>query len=106
MGLYGEVVNLVRSSRDYGLRDQLLRSALSVPSNIAEGYELATNKAFIRHLVIAKGSCGEVRTQLYAAKLHGQFDQVIIDRLIEDSRRLSGMIQRFIDARKRRDQSA
>jgi four helix bundle protein len=49
---------------DRGFRDQLTRSALSVPSNIAEGYERETTKERIRFLRIAKGSCGECWTQL------------------------------------------
>jgi len=55
-------------AKDWGLRDQLRRSAVSVPSNIAEGYERNSNREFRRFLFIAKGSCGELRTQLYILK--------------------------------------
>ena len=54
-------------SKDYGLKDQIRRSAISVPSNISEGYERDSQKQFIYFMVIAKGSCGELRTQLKIA---------------------------------------
>jgi four helix bundle protein len=50
--------------RDYGFRDQLTRSGLSIPSNIAEGFERDSNAEIARFLTIAKGSAGELRTQI------------------------------------------
>ena len=61
------ISNIGGLKRDWGLRNQLSRSSVSVPSNIAEGYERGGRKEFARGLTIAKGSCGEVRTQLLAA---------------------------------------
>jgi four helix bundle protein len=60
-----ELYKLPSDCRDFGFRDQVTRSALSVPSNIAEGYERDPSREFSRFLKIAKGSCGELRTQLY-----------------------------------------
>jgi four helix bundle protein len=63
-----DVYGALRRCRDYGIRDQITRSALSVPSNIAEGYERDSGNEYMRFLRIAKGSCGELRTQLYIAR--------------------------------------
>ncbi len=52
---------------DFGLRDQIRRACVSITSNIAEGFERGSRAEFVRFLVIAKGSAGEVRSQLYCA---------------------------------------
>jgi four helix bundle protein len=55
-------------ARDFGLKDQIRRAAVSIASNIAEGFERSNNKEFIRFLYYAKGSSSEVRTQLLIAR--------------------------------------
>ena len=69
-----ELTNLIYSfsssgsfSRDFGLRDQMRRAAVSIVSNIAEGFESQTQALFIQYLWRAKGSAGELRAQLYIA---------------------------------------
>jgi four helix bundle protein len=61
--LYG----LLENCPDYGIKDQMLRSADSVPSNIAEGAERDSKRDFVRFLRISKGSAAELRTQLHIA---------------------------------------
>ncbi|SDF02576.1 four helix bundle protein [Dyadobacter soli] len=85
--------------RDFSLKDQMCRAAVSVPSNIAEGFERHSNKEFIRFLRIAKGSSGELRTQIYIAKGTGLITEEKGTELINKSRHLSAMIQNLIKTR-------
>jgi four helix bundle protein len=64
----------LRECKDYALRDQLARSLISLPSNIAEGAERFSKKEFIQFLGYAKGSAGEMRTQIAIANQLGYFD--------------------------------
>ncbi len=66
----------LRESRDWGFRDQITRSALSIPSNIAEGYERGSRKEYLQFLRIAKGSCGELRTQILIGKQAGLLEEI------------------------------
>ena len=65
--LVQEVYKMMKPRNDYGFRDQIQRAAVSVLSNIAEGFERGTKQEFLNYLFIAKGSAGEVRAQLYVA---------------------------------------
>ena len=84
-------------ARDFGLRDQIRRAAVSVLSNIAEGFERDGDKEFIQFLSLAKGSCGEIRAQLYVAWDQAYIDNeeftALSDLAVEISRMVSGLIK-------------
>lgn len=82
--------------RDRGFRDQITRSALSVPSNIAEGYERDSRQEFIRYLRIAKGSSGELRTQLYIGIEAGFIPRDRAVQFVTEAKELSRMISGLI----------
>ena len=92
-----EITSQGRFERDFGLRDQLRRAAVSTMSNIAEGFERGGNREFIRFLYFAKGSAGEVRSQLYVAVDLDYVDQQeaneISERVQTISRRVSSLIK-------------
>ena len=87
-------------SRDYALKDQMQRSAISIPSNIAEGSERDSDKDFIRFLRYSKGSCGELRTQLYISdRISKELGQPTLKNsreMISETRQLSAMLQGLV----------
>jgi four helix bundle protein len=88
-----------RFAKDFRFRDQLRSAAVSVPSNIAEGDELDTNKQSIRHFYIAKGSTAELITQLIISEEIGYLEKQVSDELIKDYEHVSHMLARLIAAR-------
>jgi four helix bundle protein len=83
-------------SRDFGLREQVRRAAVSVVFNIAEGFERRGDREFARFLSVAKGSAGEVRAQLYVALDQGYLNRIEFDRLSAASVEISRMVSSLI----------
>jgi four helix bundle protein len=77
----------------FTLRDQIERAGLSIPSNIAEGAERGSSKDFAHFLNFSKGSCGELRTQLYIARKLKAVSKGSFDSLVRESREISAMLQ-------------
>ncbi len=84
-------------SRDFGLRDQLCRAAVSIGSNIAEGFERQSDKSFLQFLSIAKGSAGEVRSQLYVALDLGYITQEQFQDIYDDTLNVAKMLSGLIE---------
>ena len=93
------IYKILADCRDYGLRDQMCRASVSVPSNIAEGFERHSNKDFIRFLRIAKGSLAELRTQIYIASEIGIITSERATHFISVSQHISAMLQNLIKTR-------
>ena len=83
-------------AEDQGLVQQIRRAAVSIVSNIAEGFERSGNPELVQFLYIAKGSCGEVRAQLTVAYDQHYIDEQTYDALIDQSRRISAMLSNLI----------
>lgn len=82
--------------KDYGLRDQIQRSSVSIMSNIAEGYERTSHKDFMLFLAYARGSVGEVRSQLYIALDLQYIDQTQFRRLYDHCVSISKQLTSFL----------
>lgn len=93
-------------SKDFALRGQMERSSLSIPSNIAEGAERVSTPEYIKFLRYSKGSCGELRTQLYVAdrvrQRLGAPPLAGSREMIQETRIISKMLQSLINSLKRR----
>jgi four helix bundle protein len=96
--------NVGSFARDFGLRDQIRRAAVSVMSNIAEGHERSNPGDFHRFLSIAKGSNAEVRSQLYVAFDVGYLESEEFQRLMilaEELSRIVGGLRTAVNARRK-----
>jgi four helix bundle protein len=101
-----KIYTLTRNQKfktDFGFKDQVQRSAVSIPSNIAEGDESGSDKLSIRHFYIAKGSAAELMTQLIIASEIGYIDDETKSKLCDDCDKISAMLTNLIKARKNPD---
>jgi four helix bundle protein len=88
--VYG-VTSGPKFSKDFNLRGQIRSAAVSVMSNIAEGFERSGNQEFAQFLHVAKGSCGEVRSQLYVALDQGYLSTSESEQFLNALKHLSSM---------------
>ena len=99
------VTNQGELKRDFGLRDQMRRAAVSIPTNIAEGFERASRKEYLNFLNIAKGSAGETRSLFRVALEIGYFSiethEELRERALTLSRYLSNQIKSIRNAPQR-----
>ncbi len=83
-------------SKDFGLRDQIRRAAVSIISNIAEGFARQTDKEFVQFLYMANGSVAEVQSQLYVASDLSYLSQDEFIRLYSKADEVARLISGFI----------
>ena len=95
-----KIYEILKDCRDYGLKDQMTRSAVSIPSNIAEGAERDSVAEYIRFLHIAKGSSAELRTQVYIAQQIAVINQKTKNELVEELKIISSMLHALIKSLK------
>ena len=101
-----EVHVSLAESKDFAIRHQMERSSLSIPSNIAEGCERDSTPDYIKFLRYSKGSCGELRTQLYVAeRIRQRLGAPPLEgsrSMIRETREISRMLQGLINSLGRR----
>ncbi|HJZ04421.1 MAG: 30S ribosomal protein S23 [Candidatus Dadabacteria bacterium CSP1-2] len=90
------LTNRDKFNRDFSLKDQIRRAAVSVMSNIAEGYARQTDKEFVQFLYIARGSAFETQSQLYVALDLGYISKEEFDKTYETITEISRLIMGFI----------
>lgn len=97
-----QITNRGAFAKDFGLREQIRKAAVSIPSNIAEGDELGTDKQSIRHFYISKGSSAEVLTQANIAFEIGYLTREEYGQIEQECRAISGMLMRLIQSRSKK----
>jgi four helix bundle protein len=101
-----DVCVCMHDSKNYSLKDQMTRASVSIPSNIAEGCERDSTADFMRFLRYSKGSCGELRTQIY---VHERVQKKLnltglptAKEIIQETKEISAMLQGLINALERK----
>jgi len=92
-----DIVPMFPQEEKYGLRSQMTRSAVSIPSNIAEGSAKRSGKEYIRYMEIAQGSAFELETQTLAVQRRKWVEEKLIMELLENVRKEQRMIAGFIE---------
>ena len=91
-----ELYKTMSGVMDFGFRDQITRAGLSVPSNIAEGYERESSKELANFLNYAKGSAGELKAQIYIGMDIGYIDRETGSRWLREAEEISKMLHSLI----------
>ncbi|MCU0461262.1 MAG: four helix bundle protein [Bacteroidales bacterium] len=97
-----EIYKITRTqpfTKDFGLKDQIQRSAVSIPSNIAEGDESGTNKISVRYFYTAKGSIAELQKQIIIAQEIGYIEYSEMETIINKCDKISIILNKIIKVR-------
>ena len=98
--LCADIYKELNQLKDYGFKDQITRSALSISSNIAEGFERESQKECLNFLSYAKGSCGELRSQIYIGMEIGYITREKGDVWILITNEISAMLSGLIKTKR------
>jgi four helix bundle protein len=97
MDLNVAVDEALSGSRNFSFKDQLFRAALSICNNLAEGFEMPTDRHQVKYLWIAKGSCNEVCSMLLLAQRRGYFPENEIQRMLALQNEVGRLIRTYIN---------
>jgi four helix bundle protein len=95
-----EIYRKLKVLTDFSYRDHISRTSLSISSNIAEGFERESHKEFIKFLIYAKGSCGELRSQIFIGINIDYIDSKIGKQWIDKTCKISSMLSNLIKTRR------
>jgi len=98
--LSAEIYKELRNLKDFGFKEQITRSGLSISSNIAEGFERGSDKQCLNFLSYAKGSCGELRSQIYIGMDIGYIEKKIANNWIKEAVEISSMLSGLMKAKR------
>ena len=98
--LSADIYIQLRNLRDFGFKDQITRSGLSIPSNIAEGFERESQKENITFLSYAKGSCGELRCQIYIGMDIDYIPKNVGKKWLQEATEISAMLSGLIKTKR------
>ena len=96
-----EVLSRAPFCKNLILKNQMMRASLSIMSNISEGFDRGGDKEFIQFLYISKGSCSELKSQLFAARDTGYLEQVEFQAIFDLAEEISRILQGLISAMKK-----